>query len=82
MFTRSYVGGTTAVKRTGAAKLDPDLMIRTSNEQRISNFLLWQCAYTELVFSDVLWPEFGRESLEKAVAEYNRRDRRFGAVAS
>ena len=57
-------------------------MIRTSNEQRISNFLLWQCAYTELVFSDVLWPEFGRESLEKAVAEYNRRDRRFGAVAS
>jgi undecaprenyl diphosphate synthase len=61
---------------------DPDLMIRTSNEQRISNFLLWQCAYTELVFSDVLWPEFGRESLEKAVAEYNRRDRRFGAVAS
>ena len=61
---------------------DPDLLIRTSGEKRISNFLLWQCAYTELVFSDVLWPEFGRESLEKAVAEYNRRDRRFGAVAS
>lgn len=61
---------------------DPDLMIRTSNEQRISNFLLWQCAYTELVFSDVLWPEFGRESLEQALAEYNRRERRFGAVAS
>lgn len=61
---------------------DPDLMIRTSNEQRISNFLLWQCAYAELVFSDVLWPEFGRESLEQALAEYNRRERRFGALAS
>jgi undecaprenyl diphosphate synthase len=60
---------------------DPDLMIRTSNEQRISNFLLWQSAYTELVFTDVLWPEFGRESLEQSIAEYNRRDRRFGAVA-
>ena len=60
---------------------DPDLLIRTSNEQRISNFLLWQCAYTELVFTDFLWPEFGREGLEQAIAEYNRRDRRFGAVA-
>ena len=60
---------------------DPDLMIRTSNEQRISNFLLWQCAYTELVFTDLLWPEFGREGLEQAIAEYNRRDRRFGAIA-
>lgn len=61
---------------------DPDLLIRTSNEQRISNFLLWQCAYSELVFSDVYWPEFGREGLEQAIAEYNRRDRRFGAIAS
>ena len=61
---------------------DPDLLIRTSNEQRISNFLLWQCAYSELVFTDELWPEFGRESLESAIAEYNRRDRRFGAIAS
>jgi undecaprenyl diphosphate synthase len=60
---------------------DPDLMIRTSNEQRISNFLLWQCAYTELVFADVLWPEFGREHLEACIAEFNRRDRRFGAIA-
>jgi undecaprenyl diphosphate synthase len=60
---------------------DPDLLIRTSNEKRISNFLLWQCAYTELVFTDLLWPEFGREGLEQAIAEYNRRDRRFGAVA-
>lgn len=61
---------------------DPDLLIRTSNEQRISNFLLWQCAYSELVFSAVYWPEFGREGLEQAIAEYNRRDRRFGAIAS
>lgn len=61
---------------------DPDLLIRTSNEQRISNFLLWQCAYTEFVFSDMYWPEFGREGLERAIVEYNGRDRRFGAVAS
>ncbi len=60
---------------------DPDLLIRTSKEQRISNFLLWQCAYTEFVFPDVLWPDFGREHLEQAVAEYKTRERRFGAVA-
>lgn len=60
---------------------DPDLMIRTSNEQRISNFLLWQCAYTELVFVDALWPEFDRVHLEQCIDEYNRRERRFGAVA-
>jgi undecaprenyl diphosphate synthase len=60
---------------------DPDLLIRTSNEQRISNFLLWQCAYTELVFVDVLWPEFGRAQLEHCIDEYNRRERRFGVLA-
>lgn len=60
---------------------DPDLMIRTSNEQRISNFLLWQSAYTEFVFMDDYWPEFGRDGLEKAIAEFNRRERRFGAIA-
>ena len=60
---------------------DPDLLIRTSNEQRISNFLLWQCAYTELVFANVFWPEFGREQLELALAEFRKRDRRFGAIA-
>jgi len=60
---------------------DPDLMIRTSNEQRISNFLLWQSAYTEFVFTDDYWPEFGRDGLEKAIAEFNRRERRFGAIA-
>ncbi len=60
---------------------DPDLLIRTSNEQRISNFLLWQCAYTELVFVDALWPDFGRGHLEECIDEFNRRERRFGAVA-
>ena len=60
---------------------DPDLLIRTSGEQRISNFLLWQIAYTELVFSDVLWPDFDREHLELAIREFNSRERRYGAVA-
>ncbi len=60
---------------------DPDLLIRTSGEQRISNFLLWQIAYTELVFSDVLWPDFDRQHLESAIHEFNGRERRFGAVA-
>lgn len=59
---------------------DPDLLIRTSSEIRISNFLLWQMAYTEFVFDDVLWPEFGREHMEKALAEYACRQRRFGGV--
>ncbi len=57
---------------------DPDLLIRTSGEQRISNFLLWQCAYAELVFRDELWPEFGRGAFEDALAEYVSRQRRFG----
>lgn len=60
---------------------DPDLLIRTSGEQRISNFLLWQCAYTEFHFSDVLWPDFSREHLERALDDYASRQRRFGGVA-
>ncbi len=59
---------------------DPDLLIRTSGEERISNFLLWQIAYSELVFSDALWPDFGRGPLIEAIAEYQARDRRFGKV--
>ncbi len=59
---------------------DPDLLIRTSGEQRISNFLLWQCAYAELVFVDTLWPDFGKEHLERAVAEFRRRERRYGGI--
>lgn len=59
---------------------DPDLWIRTSGEYRISNYLLWQIAYSELVFTDVLWPDFRREHLFDAVREYQSRDRRFGGV--
>lgn len=59
---------------------DPDLMIRTSGEQRLSNYLLWQMAYTEFYFTDVLWPDFDRAELEKAVEFYRQRDRRFGGV--
>ncbi len=58
---------------------DPDLVIRTSGEQRLSNFLLWQSAYAELVFQDVLWPDFGPTHFAAALAEYARRERRFGA---
>jgi undecaprenyl diphosphate synthase len=57
---------------------DPDLLIRTSGEQRISNFLLWQCAYSELVFRDELWPDFSREAFEAALEEFAVRQRRFG----
>ena len=57
---------------------DPDLLIRTSGERRISNFLLWQCAYSELVFREELWPDFDRTAFEAALAEYGRRQRRFG----
>lgn len=59
---------------------DPDLVIRTSGEYRISNFLLWELAYSELVFSDQLWPDFRRENLFEAVREYQRRERRYGGV--
>ena len=59
---------------------DPDLLIRTSGEKRLSNFLLWQLAYTEFYFTDVLWPDFNKKELKKAIAYYNARERRFGAV--
>jgi undecaprenyl diphosphate synthase len=58
---------------------DPDLLIRTSGEQRISNYLLWQCAYSEFVFRDELWPDFSREAFEDSLREYDERQRRFGA---
>jgi undecaprenyl diphosphate synthase len=61
---------------------DPDLIIRTSGEQRISNFLLWQAAYAEFVFQDVLWPDYGAEQLQAAIGEFARRERRFGARAA
>lgn len=59
---------------------DPDLLIRTSGEQRLSNYLLWQMAYTEFYFTDVLWPDFDKKELQKAIEYYNSRDRRFGKV--
>ncbi len=61
---------------------DPDLVIRTSGEMRISNFLLWQAAYAEFVFTDVLWPDFTRADLEAAISDFQRRDRRFGNLSA
>jgi undecaprenyl diphosphate synthase len=69
--------------RLDAADLpDPDLIIRTSGEQRLSNFLLWQAAYSELVFVPAYWPDFDRATLEAAIAEYRRRERRFGGLVA
>jgi undecaprenyl diphosphate synthase len=61
---------------------DPDLLIRTSGEQRLSNYLLWQCAYTEFVFVDEFWPDFNRDTLQRAIAEYLTRERRFGGITA
>ncbi len=61
---------------------DPDLIVRTSGEKRISNFLLWQAAYAELVFLDVLWPDFSRDDLARCIEEFGRRERRYGATTS
>ena len=61
---------------------DPELLIRTSGEQRISNYLLWQCAYSEFVFRDELWPDFDRDAFADSLAEYGRRERRFGSRAA
>ncbi len=79
---RMFTGGTEEEFRQGLYAPDmhdPDLLIRTSGEQRISNYLLWQCAYSEFVFRDELWPDFTREAYEESLAEYARRQRRYGA---
>jgi undecaprenyl diphosphate synthase len=79
---RSFEGGSEEEFRShlyAPEMHDPDLLIRTSGEQRISNYLLWQCAYSELVFRDELWPDFGREALEECLREFEVRQRRFGA---
>jgi undecaprenyl diphosphate synthase len=65
-----------------AASPDPDLLIRTSGEMRISNFLLWQIAYAELVVTETLWPDFTRTDLLQAVLEYQKRDRRYGGLSA
>jgi undecaprenyl diphosphate synthase len=70
-----------ASRLTLAGSRDPDLFIRTGGEMRISNFLLWQSAYSELFFSPVLWPDFGPEALDEAIATYRSRERRFGLTA-
>jgi undecaprenyl diphosphate synthase len=59
---------------------DPDLLIRTSGEQRLSNYLLWQCAYAELYFPEILWPDFKKDALREAIMQYTNRDRRFGGI--
>ena len=59
----------------------PDLLIRPGGEQRLSNFLLWQCAYSEFYYTDVLWPDFSKEELHRAIAAYQCRNRRFGGVS-
>ena len=72
----------TIARRLSAADMpDPELLVRTSGEYRLSNFLMWEAAYSELVFTDVLWPDFRREHLFDAVREYQARDRRFGGLS-
>lgn len=81
---RSFTGGSEEEFRRhlyAPEMHDPDLLIRTSGEQRISNYLLWQCAYSELVFRDELWPDFDRGALETCLGEYETRQRRFGSRA-
>ena len=81
---RSFEGGTEEEFRRhlyAPEMHDPDLLIRTSGEERLSNYLLWQCAYSELVFAEELWPDFDRGAFERALSEYEVRRRRFGARA-
>jgi undecaprenyl diphosphate synthase len=85
---RGEIDGSRIDEGTFAAELytadfpDPDLLVRTSGEQRISNFMLWQLAYTELYITDVLWPDFRREQLFEAILDYQGRERRFGRVTA
>jgi len=77
---RSFSAGDFELCLATAGIPDPDLLIRTSGEKRLSNYLLWQCAYTEFVFTDVLWPDFRQKEFLLALKEYSERDRRFGKV--
>ena len=73
----------TATEEAFSKRLGPDvdLLIRTSGEQRLSDFLLWECAYAELIFTDRMWPAFTKDDLAACVGEFHRRDRRFGGIA-
>jgi undecaprenyl diphosphate synthase len=75
--TQESMSAATALAHVG----DPDLLIRTGGERRISNFLLWQCAYSELFFSDVLLPDFGPAALDEALLDFSQRERRFGLTS-
>lgn len=74
--------GAFAARLAGAGTPDPDIIVRTSGELRLSNFLLWECAYAELVFQDVFWPDYGVDHLRAAVAEFRARERRYGGATS
>ena len=78
--TEEMLGAYLYTSSLPASLRDPDLVIRTSGELRLSNFLPWQTAYSELYFTDILWPDFDEKALKDAVVEYNRRNRRFGGV--
>ena len=77
VITENSLSGALALAHCG----DPDLLIRTGNEKRLSNFLLWQIAYTELYFTETLWPDFRREDLFEAIVDYQKRERRFGKIS-
>jgi undecaprenyl diphosphate synthase len=78
---RRLKGNATEERMSELVGPDVDLLIRTSGEQRLSDFLLWECAYAEMIFTPRMWPDFSKEDLTAAVTEFHRRDRRFGAVA-
>ena len=78
--TEEMIGDYLYTSSLPASLRDPDLVIRTSGELRLSNFLPWQTAYSELYFTDILWPDFDENALKDAIVEYNRRNRRFGGV--
>ena len=78
--TEDMIGAELFTGSSHADSPDPELIIRTSGEERLSGFLLWQCAYSELYFCDTLWPDFGPEDMDRAIVAYQQRDRRFGGV--